>query len=810
MCNVQRPSNVHHAECQVFILWKPGVSFIHCIEYCKYRERVIYHGLSFSISVSLFIRLRFRHPVRFCSTGNRQQKNEVVTSSTRDDAEDQPDWSLWKAPFAFDRIRKFLLYDENIDSVGTDHRDFELMTTSEYITNGLKAQNARFKKDKVVDGVYGVCAYCLQPQFDLTTHCSFDKAHCLSGICKSFIYCLAGLRGNVTDTVVKLSVGRGFYGGLITKTKERPPWRVKKSNHAIIELYAQCIIYPSSMRSDYRFDHFMTKPKNLHIDDVLKLCMVALPYCVSKCHEIPIEYKLLYYTLCDYIVQSLVTIVDTTAMDELYQKIVEFLAISQAMLPKSECIFLKHEWCHVPHSLAVMGPYISNNALAQERFLALFKRWVPRGGRNYNLTMSNSLLRFEQSCDEQFILGKDFVNNNNGSDGFDILSLYPTHLISSSKKDGASINLNNQELHDLIQTILIYEIERAQRLTQFQHLCNRSSLVRLYCLYCWWKELLQKVNKETIISYFERNNAVDVALNVFLTITMDCTNIMTWISLITTGNNALVCTLLAKWTEICITKVKCSQGSWLNFDCFQYVCRSTVLTEDDHQVVTDYVRRDLLKAWQFYLNKPCFRIEHMFSEAIVYGCHMISRKELHSIANKTPQEDLYHVRTEWDEQSNINSWVYVTESVFDPSAKCFATTSRHMFGMLNYFLEIDSTVLSIHDRPDPSEKYLLASLFVLQSEVSPDCKYLHRIDLSKTSIIRQKFCLIHDIECTRIALSFSDENEKPFLLHSETADSLAVQHLSHENRHHVKYIEPHWLSPHKFCVRKSLKESKLV
>ena len=27
------------------------MSFIHCIEYCKYRERVIYHGLSFSISV---------------------------------------------------------------------------------------------------------------------------------------------------------------------------------------------------------------------------------------------------------------------------------------------------------------------------------------------------------------------------------------------------------------------------------------------------------------------------------------------------------------------------------------------------------------------------------------------------------------------------------------------------------------------------------------------------------------------------------------------------------------------------------------
>ena len=230
--------------------------------------------------------LEENHPLRFISYPSRRR-------SVAYDPDDCGDITCWKARFPFSLIQDTLHYKHQEKVT----REFTLMTTSEYIEKGKLALQGSTKEERVVNGVYGISSLCLQPNFDLSTHCSFDKAHCLSGVVKCFLYCLAGLRGNVTKSIIVDSLKKGFYGGQILTEKSCPPWRIRKSHRTLIETYAQCIHYPSSLRSKYRCDHFLTKTKNMHIDDVLKFCMVVLPYCLSKYEQMPTAYKIMYYTL---------------------------------------------------------------------------------------------------------------------------------------------------------------------------------------------------------------------------------------------------------------------------------------------------------------------------------------------------------------------------------------------------------------------------------------------------------------------------------------------------------------------------------
>lgn len=722
-----------------------------------------------------------------------------------------PDMSLWKAPFEYERIRKFIKYDEDIDQE-EEAKEFQLMSTSDYILYGTQAMNAVLKKNKVVHGVYGICAYVLQPNFDLQTQCSFDKAHALSGICKCYVYCLAGLRGNATESVVKLSTQRGFYGGLITKSRTCPPWRLQKKSHHRIESYARCIVFPSSLRSQFRCDRFLTKTKNLHIDDVLKLCTVVLPYCISKSNDLPTEYKLLYYILCDCIVKSLTAIVDKREMDDLYEEIVEFLAISQAMLPKSECTFLKHEWIHISHNLRAMGPFASNNALVVERFLSLFKKWVSRGGRNYNLTMSNAYVRYEQMHDEEIMI--EWFERNTGTHQHpidkpksDILSTYPTHCVESSRFKEKRLSLGNDDYYQLLETALVYEVEVAQKRNSFQALSEESALVRLYCLFCLWKQIMHTHGCQTILSWFENDITSLNLLKKYLSITSKSNTILTWILEINSKISISDIPLLPVVSLIVMTSCRLKCCNWLTqFDCSQYV-------QQQYKSGTHRMINDMAFVIQKHCNrKDTFVIEKVFSKAIIYGTEMCSREEFDVFVNRSLQDDLLLIKENWNKRLNLNSWAYGSHPAYQPSVHAGRLTDISKFGMINYFFEIDCNQLVIRDRAQQNtNKYQMASLFTFEATTSRDCKYLHSINLSQTSLNRQRFYFLSDVECSRVAVAYLDKMGKPYMLQlNDTEVDECIDEVSKKEFKDIQYMEPLWLTPQKLCVRSALKESGLI
>jgi hypothetical protein len=724
------------------------------------------------------------------------------------------------------------------------------MTTSEYIEKGTEALMGRTKKERVKDGVYGVCSLCLQDTFDLTTECTFDKAHCLSGVCKCFIYCLAGLRGNVTESVIKASKKRGFYGGVVKTEKTCPPWRIPKKARHRIETYAQCIIFPSSLKSQYRCEHFLTKTKNMHIDDVLKLCMVVLPFCVSKCQSLSLPYKLMYYTVCEYITASLATIVDQRVMDELYHQIVEFLSFSSAMLPPSEATFLKHEWCHVPDNMKKMGPFLSNNALALERFMAIFKKWVPRGGRNYNKTMSNAYVRYENFHDEKEIIELEKLrqrkaNQQHSSSGeidlFDddpfesepeepsigndpaensVFYLYPSRLIETKKlkndPEGVQIKYR-RDYFQLVHTVMMYEIDLAQRTGTFDELWATSSLIRLNTLLLMWKAIFQNIDEEDkvrqILHWFSDSDPAYLdQIEVFLSFTHDSTlNVLSWLSDLVVHFKGISHPFIVKLPEMCYKALE--EAGLVGMPCIwsgvQYILYVQQKTPNGQYLFKSDISRvyRCFNIGQLRLQLPIhIPSTSVFWKASVFGTEMVARK---ATTTQSPETLRRYIANHWHERLNINSWCVMNQRWFEEGVDNVSEFQR--FGMINYFFEIDTTTISIWDLPPTRPKnYQLVSVFALSSRQSVEFTDLNIIDINDSNIEQQQFCCLTDIDCTRIAMVVSDNTHKPFMLQSDNMNATNRAFVSSQTYNKAQFIEPLLLAPHKLCVRKAFLESGLI
>lgn len=431
------------------------------------------------------------------NSSTRPRQNRLLTGGSFGGPSRNNRWGL-KCDVA--DVKSLLRYRVKVNSL-TKRKEFRLMTTDEYIQCGIEAQT----NYKIVRGVYGVSSICALKTFDLTKHCGFDKAHTCSSICKNFLSCLDGSRGKVSEALIELSQKYGFFMGQLSGPTVVPPWRVAKRNHSVLELYGDCIIYPSSLKSEFRCQSFLSKASNLHMDDVLKLFMVVLPYSLRKL-DMADAYLAMYYAVCERMIKTLNVIVNTKTTSDLYDDIVELLAFAEGLLPPSEAIFMKHEWIHIPHSLHQMGPYISNNALAIERFQSYLKKWVPRGGRNVGHTISSGYRRFENVHDERFIQSKVSAYNIN-EDGitvseqfsnfhatastsrgaFDVWTLYPHKLIttdgSSRRLRLAHVNPTELSWQQIILAAVNNEIEKATFKSKFVYLANHSTLVRLYWFY---------------------------------------------------------------------------------------------------------------------------------------------------------------------------------------------------------------------------------------------------------------------------------------------------------------------------------------
>ena len=219
----------------------------------------------------------------------------------------------------------------------------------------------------------------------------------------------------------------------------------------------------------------------------------------------------------------------------------------------------------------------------------------------------------------------------------------------------------------------------------------------------------------------------------------------------------------------------------------------------------------MVHKYEVHYNAQSFALPSIFSKAICFGTEMMASKCFRSFQSEA--STIQYIKSIWLNQDYLNSWCLMKKRGFEMN-EVDGVSETSSFGMINYFFTITANDLCIFDTvvEGLATSYRMASIMTFNSKISQRYTNLEYIDLNDpdTHVNSSQFCMLTDLESTRIAIVFSDVEMKPYIKQVDNISPNQLPYVSHKSRQMVQYIEPLILSPHKLCVREAFAESCLI
>jgi hypothetical protein len=437
------------------------------------------------------------------------------------------------SPYLMWRFRSFLYYHH------LDYRKFvpyQRETHENIMNDGFKAEQLVRKSDKHIHGVKRRWYFYAINYIRIDRGISYDPFHVLANNVKYVFMLMLGLR-TMKESTIEFCKNTNSHP--LIWSSVQPPWqlidiprgcivreKIKKSRVIKeIDKYLSAVHLPPNCGDSHEVRDFLVnfgQKKGIQKIHFMECSMEYLVQIIKMCmrrkiiENYPQEYLLYYCMLSSLFGKLLSPIFLDHEIDDLYNKTVEVVALSEGLFPPSELVMIKHQLIDLVYFIRNCGPLKGWWTLPAERALSAIKTKVQKGGSSFYKTVS--LREYEsQTLDlnnlydteniETLVNDNDDIhtvveNHESSSDKYKYnvqYTYFAYNLLPNSRNIIKCINLNDHD-KDILINIMVDELDLF--VNNKLKLFTISPLYRLYIFYRRSKEQFTiKKNNESLSLY---------------------------------------------------------------------------------------------------------------------------------------------------------------------------------------------------------------------------------------------------------------------------------------------------------------------
>lgn len=265
---------------------------------------------------------------------------------------------------------------------------------------------------KIVTGVTGQTAYRNLFNFDIRKHLNWEGFHVLAnGGKKTLLMLKRMIASDMKDLKYCQQVNShpSLNGGINPLKQKKSTtingsaWGIDGSTQNKIDCWLECVNVPTGYAGDLCVHNIFSHTGDLTGKPAIDCITILMDY-ILLCFptNYPIAYKSYLRLISLLYTKLLAEEFDEEGIENLYNRICEFVALNNTIFPLSMSHITFHQLIDLPHYIKMFGSLRNWWTYAGERSLAALKLHRQRGGQNFSMTILERYLASEMTKAQKY------------------------------------------------------------------------------------------------------------------------------------------------------------------------------------------------------------------------------------------------------------------------------------------------------------------------------------------------------------------------------------------------------------------------